>query len=79
MKQILTNYRYYVLFVLLMVAIVGLFSEPMDDLPFSKWAWAMIVSKAIGLSAGYAAYRLTVYWEKLGVIPELAEEINDNI
>lgn len=77
MKQMLTNYRYYMLFVLIMTAIVGLFSEPVDGLPFSKWVWVMIASKAIGLSAGYAAYKLIIRWEKQRVISELTKMIND--
>lgn len=77
MKQILTNYRYYLLALLAMIAVAGVFSEPTEGLSFSKWARIMIASKAIGLSAGYVAYRLAARWEKQGVIPELTEITND--
>ena len=33
MKKILTNYRYWVLFLVFVIAVLGIFSEPVDTLP----------------------------------------------
>lgn len=77
MKAILKNYRYYVLAVLLIVAMTGIFAVPADELPPSNWFYTLISSKAIGFSAGYAIARLTKRWERLGTIPELINAINN--
>lgn len=39
MKKILKNYRYYVLFVLMLVAILGIFSVPIEDQPLANWIY----------------------------------------
>lgn len=77
MKKILSNYRYYVLVVLAIAAMLGVFAVPAEDLPFANWLYTLVSSKVIGFGAGYAAYRLTKHWEKQGTIPELTENINN--
>lgn len=77
MKKILTNYRYYVLFVLVTVAMFGIFSVPVDDLPFALWLYTLVSSKVIGFSAVYIIAKLTKRWEKLGTIPELTDAVNN--
>lgn len=77
MKKALLNYRYYVLGLLGTIAILGIFSEPMNDLPLLSWCGMLIASKIVGFGAGYAAYRLTKRWDKMGTIPELTNEIKD--
>lgn len=64
----LTNYRYYVLFVLTFIAVIGIFSEPEPELDAARWFTVFIISKTVGFAAGYLAYRLMAYWEKQGKI-----------
>lgn len=77
MKKTLTNYRYYVLFVLVTIAILGIFSVPVDDLPLAQWYYTLISSKVIGFGAGYIIAKLIKRWEKLGTIPELMDAVNN--
>lgn len=77
MKKILTNYRYYVLFVLAAIAVLGIFSVPVDDLPFMQWLYTLVSSKVIGFGAGYIIAKLTKRWEKLGTIPELMDAVDN--
>lgn len=77
MKKILTNYRYYVLFVLVTVAMFGIFSVPVDDLPFVQWLYTLVSSKVIGFGAVYIIAKLIKRWEKLGTIPELMDAVNN--
>lgn len=77
MKKILTNYRYYVLFVLAAIAVLGIFSVPVDDLPFMQWLYTLVSSKVIGFGAGYIIAKLIKRWEKLGTIPELMDAVDN--
>ena len=77
MKAILTNYRYYVLAVLLIIAVLGVFAVPADELPVANWFYTLISSKVIGFTAGYIIARLVRRWERLGTIPELINAINN--
>lgn len=77
MKKILTNYRYYVLFVLVTVAMFGIFSVPVDDLPFVQWLYTLVSSMVISFGAVYIIAKLTKRWEKLGTIPELMDAVNN--
>lgn len=77
MKKIFTNYRYYVLFVLATIAVFGIFSVPVDDLPFVQWLYTLVSSKVIGFGAVYIIAKLTKRWEKLGTIPELMDAVNN--
>lgn len=77
MKKILTNYRYYVLFVLVTIAMLGIFSVPVDGLPFVQWFYTLVSSKVIGFGAVYIIAKLTKRWEKLGTIPELMDAVNN--
>lgn len=76
MKKALLNYRYYVLAVLFTIAIIGVFSEPLDELPYANWLFVLIASKVIGFGTGYAAALLFKRWEKCGMIPELTDTVN---
>lgn len=77
MKKILTNYRYYVLFVLVTVAMFGIFSVPVDDLPFVQWLYTLVSSKVIGFLAAYISVKLITRWKRLGTIPELMDAVNN--
>ena len=77
MKNIFRNYRYYVLFALCIICVLGVFSEPAEALSAGKWFLALVISKAVGFLAGYLLYRLYIHWDKLGAIPEISDtEIN---
>lgn len=71
----LTNYRYYVLFALFFITVIGIFSEPEPTLDATRWFAVFILTKAIGFAAGYLSYRLMAYWEKQGKIQVLDDEI----
>lgn len=74
MKNILTNYRYYVLTILTLIAIFCIFSAPSEELPCAAWYYALISSKVIGFSAAYLDVKLIRRWEKKGTIPELTTQ-----
>ena len=77
MKALL-NWRYYVLMVVGMIAVIGTFSVPIDDQPFGAWLLALILSKVIGLGALYLNYRMVVYWEARNRIPEMSKMMQED-
>lgn len=77
MKSIITNYRYYVLLLLLAVTIIGLFAVPADDLPKAYWFYVLISSKLIALGAAALISKLTRRWEAKGTIPELTQSLKN--
>lgn len=76
MKALL-NWRYYILLILGLVAICGIFAIPEDSLGMGAWTFILIISKLLGFIAAYYNYKLTVYWEKKGLIPELSKFITE--
>ncbi|WP_300897652.1 hypothetical protein [uncultured Alistipes sp.] len=76
MKALL-NWRYYILMAVGLIAILGLFSVPIDDLPFGRWIAALIISKVIGLGALYLNYRMVAYWEARNRIPEMSKMMQE--
>ena len=76
-KAIITNYRYWVLFLLTAVMILGVFSVPIDEQPFISWLYCLISSKLIGLASGCILYKLIQRWDRMGTIPELTDSINN--
>lgn len=48
MKKILSNYRYYVLVVLVTVFILGVMAVPNESLPTANYIYTLISSKVIG-------------------------------
>lgn len=69
MKALL-NWRYYVITVIGLIAIIGIFSVPIDDLPFGA-------SKVIGFGAIYLNLRMIVYWEARNLIPEMSKMMQE--
>ena len=67
--RVMLNYRYYVLLVLLTVAMLGTFSEPVEG--HARWMAAYLLSKAVGLASLAACHRLTRKWMDSGELPEL--------
>ena len=76
MKALL-NWRYYILMVVGLIAILGVFSVPIDDQPFGKWITALIFSKVIGFGALYLNYKMVVYWEARNRIPEMSKTMQE--
>lgn len=72
MKALL-NWRYYVLMVVGMIAVIGTFSVPIDDQPFGAWLLALIIPKIIGFGAWYIIFRMCDYWDARGLIPEMSK------
>lgn len=68
-KSAIKNWRYYVLIVLCMVAIIGILSVPICD----HWFIALVVSKVIGFAAAAVAVKLCLQWLKAGKLPELEQ------
>lgn len=76
MKKIVTNYRYYLIVVLGLVCMLGIFGVPADDLPFADFVYILVSSKVIGLGAGWILARLVKRWEAKGTIPEITKIYN---
>lgn len=76
MKKILLNPRYYILTSLGTIALLGLLSEPVDELPASYWYCTFAVSKIVGFGAVSLMGKLIKIWEKQGKIQLLN---NDNL
>ena len=55
MKALL-NWRYYVLMVVGMIAVIGTFSVPIDDQPLGAWLLALIIPKIIGFGACISSF-----------------------
>lgn len=73
----LTNWRYYILYPLSCIAILGLFSVPADDC--EAWFSSFFISKAIGGVFAYVTYRLAKYWHERNQVPELSKLINEEV
>lgn len=76
MKAII-NWRYYVLFIIAGIAIIGIFSIPDDNLSMIEWLKSLVISKSIGVAAIFGYARLMNTWEKKNLIPELSNLIKE--
>ena len=65
----LTNYRYYVLTALSLLAILFFFGEEDWNTPFAEWIRLVLVDKVFGAACGFAAYKLFKLWDNKGCIP----------
>ena len=74
MKKILTNYRYWVLFLVFIIAVLGIFSEPVDTLPRLRYYLTLLISKIVGFGAAWLDWRLIKFWEAKGKLPELSDD-----
>lgn len=70
-KNILTNYRYYVLGVFAFIAFFCIFCTPDDSLNDFNWAFAFVASKAVGVGVACIFVKLHTKWESEGKLPEL--------
>ncbi len=77
MKKVITNYRYWLLLIIGLVALTGIFAVPNDDLDPATFAWVLFSTKAVGFGAFYLMARLIRRWEKRGTIQELIDFANN--
>ena len=69
----LTNWRYYVLFAIAVVAVLGIFAIPNEDVSFGEWAKVMLISKSVGISAIVLFFVLVRYWDRKNLTKELSK------
>ena len=74
----LTNWRYYVLFAIAVVAVVGMFAIPEEDVSFGEWAKVMLISKSVGISAIVLFFILVRYWNRKNLTKELSKLVNED-
>ena len=74
----LTNWRYYVLFAIAVVAVVGMFAIPEEDISFGDWAKVMLISKSVGISAIVLFFILVRYWDRKSLTKELSKLIKED-
>ena len=77
MKKIICNYRYWVLLILGVIAVLGILAVPADELPFTSWLYILVSSKLITVAAGYIFYRLCLRWRARGTIEELTNFVSN--
>ena len=75
MKKAFLNYRYYVMIIVGLVVILGLFSIPNENLSLMRWAWMLLVSKSIGFGSAYILYKIVNNWDSKNLVPELSKMI----
>ena len=74
----LTNWRYYVLFAIAVIAVVGIFAIPEEDVSFGEWAKVMLISKSVGISAIVLFFVLVRYWDRKNLTKELSKLIKED-
>lgn len=74
----LTNWRYYVLFAIAVVAVVGMFAIPEEDVSFGEWAKVMLISKSVGILAIVLFFILVRYWDRKSLTKELSKLIKED-
>ena len=65
------NYRYYVLFLLLVATMIGTMAAPEDSLNMVLWLVLMLFSKICAFLCGWLTIQLYKYWDAADEIPEL--------
>ena len=74
----LTNWRYYVLFAIAVIAVVGMFGIPEEDVSFGEWAKVMLISKSVGISAIVLFFVLVRYWDRKRLTKELSQLVKED-
>ena len=74
----LTNWRYYVLFTIAVIAVVGMFAIPEEDVSFGEWATVMLISKPVGISAIVLFFVLVRYWDRKNLTKELSKLVKED-
>ena len=70
----LTNWRYYVLFAIAVIAVVGMFAIPEEDVSFGEWAKVMIIS----ITAIVLFFVLVRYWDRKSLTKELSKLVKED-
>lgn len=73
MKQIISNYRYWVLFALASVMIGGLVVMPSTDVSFSVFILKLFISKGVAFASLFAFCHYYMKWKDEGSISELTD------
>ena len=74
----LINWRYYVLFAIAVIAVVGMFAIPEEDVSFEEWAKVMLISKSVGISAIVLFFALVRYWDRKSLTKELSKLVKED-
>ena len=74
----LTNWRYYVLFAIAVIAVVGMFAIPEEDVSFGELAKLMITSQSVGISAIVLCFVLVRYWDRKSLTKELSKLVKED-
>lgn len=77
MKKIICNYRYWVMLILAVIAVLDIMAVPADEVPFTSWLYMLVSSKLIAVAAGYIFRRLYLRWESRGTIDELTNFVSN--
>lgn len=77
MRRIITNYRYYVLLALALVAFFGILSVPEEDTTTWRFIALLLLSKTIGAAAMLGLVALLGKWTKEGNIGEINNLIKE--
>ena len=77
MKKIICNYRYWVMLILGVIAVLGIMAVPADKVPFTSWLYMLVSSKLIAVAAGYIFHRLYLRWKKRGTIEVLTNFVSN--
>ena len=74
----LINWRYYVLFAIAVIAVVGMFAIPEEDVSFEEWSKVMLISKSVGISAIVLFFILVRYWDRKSLTKELSKLVKED-
>lgn len=77
MRRIITNYRYYVLLALALVAFFGILSVPEEDTTTWRFIALLLLSKTIGAAAMLGLVALLGKWTKEGSIGEISNLVKE--
>lgn len=78
MERIITNWRYYAILALIVVAAVGMLCQPADWLSQAAWWATFAASKIIAILAIVILYLTLPRWAKGGRIPELTRILEED-
>lgn len=75
--NIIRNYRYWVLALLGLTALLTLIASPDESLDGWSWLYVVLATKAMTISSLYLFCRLYRRWERRGTIRELTQFVNE--
>ena len=74
----LTRWGGGVLLGIAVVAVVGMFAIPEEDISFGDWAKVMLISKSVGILAIVLFFILVRYWDRKSLTKELSKLIKED-